>query len=169
MYVAKFPLSYMIALQDPRLEVEQHVTITRELIEVPAAPADDEGDTTDGRFLAVLAQILQEADSYERPFSRWFQSKKLAETTKHLRYQKFEKMAKRLNIQIVPERLFGRRKEWRKIKGGIKRLRTNILFPHHCRRSSDQSILRKLDYVSSLRPLIRMCLVPRILETGDKS
>lgn len=169
MYVANFPLSYMIALQDPRLEVPQPVIITRELVELPAAPAEDEGDITGGRFLTILAQILEEADSQERPFSRWFQSKKHAETTKRLRYQRFESIAKRPNIQMVPERLLGKRKKWRRIKCGIKRLRTNVLFPHHYRRSSDQSILRKLDHISSLRPQVRMCLIPRSLEMGDRS
>lgn len=169
MYVANFPLSYMIALQDPRLEVTQPVIITRELIELPVAPAEDGGNITDGRFLTMLAKILEEADSHERPFSRWFQSKEHAETTKRLRYQKSESMAKRPNMQMVPERLLGKTKKWRKIKCGIKRLRVNVLFPHHYRRPSDQSILRKLDHVSSLRPPIRMCLAPGSLEIGDRS
>lgn len=69
-YVANFPLSYMAALQDPRLEVTQNVVITRELIKLPTSPPENGGDITDGRFLAVLAQMLEEADSHERPFSR---------------------------------------------------------------------------------------------------
>lgn len=158
----------MAALQDPRLEVTQTVVITRELIKLPTSPAED-GDITDGRFLAVLAQMLEEADSHERPFSRWFQSKQLAKMTKRLRYQKFEKMAKRLDVQMVPQRLLGNRKQWRKINTGIKRVRANVLFLHHCRRFSDQLILRKLDYVSSLRPQIRMYLVPRTIVMGDRS
>lgn len=159
----------MAALQDPRLEVTQNVVITRELIKLPTSPPENGGDITDGRFLAVLAQMLEEADSHERPFSRWFRSKQLAKMTKHLRYQRFEEMAKRLDVQMVPKRLLGKRKQWRKINTGIKRVRTNVLFLHHCRRFSDQLILRKLDYVSSLRPQIRMCLVPRVIEMGDMS
>lgn len=169
MYIANFPLSYMIALQDPRLEATQSVIITRELVELPAAPAEDGDGITGGRFLAILTQILEEADNHERPFSRWFQSKKHAETTKLLRYQRAESIAQQPNIQMVPERLLGGRKKWRKIKCGIKRLRTNVLFPHNYRRSPDQSILRKLDHTSSLRPLVRMCLVPRSLEMEDRS
>lgn len=162
LYIADFPLSYMVALQDPRLEVTQNVVIARELIELPTLPVDDR-DITSGRFLVVLAQILDEADSHERPLSRWFQSKQHVETIYRLRYQEFEKSSKRLGIQMVPERLLGKRNQWRRINTGIRRLRTNVLFLHHCRSSSDHWFLRKLDYVSSLRPRIRMCLVPRVV------
>lgn len=162
LYIANFPLSYMVALQDPRLEVTQTVVITRELIELPTLSGDDR-DITGGRFLTVLARILDEADSHERPLSKWFQSKQHTETTYDLRYQKFKKFSKRLDIQMVPERLLGKRKQWRRINTGIRKLRTNVLFLHHCRCSSDYWFLRKLDYVSSLRPRIRMCLVPRVV------
>lgn len=168
LYIAYFPLSYMVALRDPRLEVTQTVVITRELIELPTPPADDR-DITGGRFLTVLARILDEADSHERPLSRWFQSKQRAEKTYHLRYQKFEIFSKQLDIQMVPERLLGKRNRWRRINTGIRKLGTNVLFLHHCRRSSDHWFLRKLDYVSSLRPRIRMCLVPRFEQMRDRS
>lgn len=169
-YMAKFPLGYLTVLRDPCLEVAQDASITRELIELPVLSAADTGDVTEGRFLDVLSQILEEADSHERPFSKWFLSKKRAEAAKRLRYRQFNKMAHRLKIQMIPERLLGKRKGWRTIRRGIRRHRKGVLFPRHRGAFMQlQSALRKLDYISSLRPRIPMCLVPRNVEAADRS
>lgn len=65
-YAAEIPLQYLDALHNPHLKVEKTVTITRQTVYLPALPTTGGGVVTDGPFLVLVAQILEEALNYEK-------------------------------------------------------------------------------------------------------
>lgn len=64
-YTAEIPLQYLDALHNPYLKVEKGVIITRQLVDLPALPTASENIITDGEFLDLVSQILEEALDYE--------------------------------------------------------------------------------------------------------
>lgn len=65
-YAAEIPLQYLDALHNPYLKVEKTVIITRQLVGLPALPITGQNMITDGPFLRLMAQILEEALDYEK-------------------------------------------------------------------------------------------------------
>lgn len=65
-YAAEIPLQYLDALHNPHLKVEKTVIITRHLVYLPTLPTTSESIITDGPFLELVSQILEEVLYYEK-------------------------------------------------------------------------------------------------------